>query len=610
MKEYVNATWPKIKTTRRYINCPKAERMYTIWAEGKVIFGEIVVSDKEHPYGTCVFCSGVWFVHGEENNAFDFRECKNIVMENGIPVHGLAHSFSGIDVNIETFSDIGRKPNCYVKVSLCNNSKETITDKFGFLLRTGLEVKLVNGAPDLYNSYSPDIAVWKEHENTWNYENSVFRDGETFVSCKTDLPVSFDNGTANFDIELAPNETKEIYLVIGKGETVTGDYDCEKAKAISFWEGELAKINKLPQKLLDDKKLKSMVYTLAVQIMQNFCYYTTSDFLVLKQGGLQRRLWNWEAMFGLKALGLIGDFGDYIEPVLDFYFNETQTDEGEVLCLGMPWANATAASLQSLMDYSKVAGKEFYEKYRDNAIAAFNWIKTTRAKSATMEGLAAGIFPELRGTDSPSIFQNWSATDTANLDSLRVFYETAESFGDSFADTVKAEYTDYRDTARKYFKEYSKSLGDAETARHPLTPFGNTEELLKSYSFEGLGFARFQDIIVDDEYELERVIKFYIENDRFAPERGLHAMRLKGRTGIEPHIWYTSNSEYYLFRFYMRHNMPEKALAQIECNIRYAMSDEYYMVERYSDKDEYYAPWMPNVSASGRLIEMLCEYYK
>ena len=104
MKEFPNATWPRVKTTRRYLHCPKSERMYTLFAEGKVIFGEITEGNNGEAYWDEVFCSGVWFTHGDNNEAFDFKECVNVVDKNGIPVHAIRHKFSGIDVIIEAFS--------------------------------------------------------------------------------------------------------------------------------------------------------------------------------------------------------------------------------------------------------------------------------------------------------------------------------------------------------------------------------------------------------------------------------------------------------------------------------------------------------------------------
>ena len=41
--------------------------------------------------------------------------------------------------------------------------------------------------------------------------------------------------------------------------------------------------------------------------------------------------------------------------------------------------------------------------------------------------------------------------------------------------------------------------------------------------------------------------------------------------------------------------------------VRYSMTEEYYMVERYDSADPYFVPWSPNVSASGRLINMMLD---
>ena len=51
--------WQRPKTTRRYLHPPKAERMFTLWREGKIIFGE-VESPVNKPYGD-IISQGVWF---------------------------------------------------------------------------------------------------------------------------------------------------------------------------------------------------------------------------------------------------------------------------------------------------------------------------------------------------------------------------------------------------------------------------------------------------------------------------------------------------------------------------------------------------------------------
>ena len=51
-------------------------------------------------------------------------------------------------------------------------------------------------------------------------------------------------------------------------------------------------------------------------------------------------------------------------------------------------------------------------------------------------------------------------------------------------------------------------------------------------------------------------------------------------------------------------SIDDKAQEIIDAEINYSMTDEYYMVERFSDRDPWFVPWSPNASAAGRLILM------
>ena len=75
------------------------------------------------------------------------------------------------------------------------------------------------------------------------------------------------------------------------------------------------------------------------------------------------------------------------------------------------------------------------------------------------------------------------------------------------------------------------------------------------------------------------------------------------------HVWYTSISDYDWFKLYNMLGRDAEALEIIQGQIRYSMTDEYYMIERYNDDDPYFVPWCPNVSAMGRLINMLLDHY-
>ena len=74
-------------------------------------------------------------------------------------------------------------------------------------------------------------------------------------------------------------------------------------------------------------------------------------------------------------------------------------------------------------------------------------------------------------------------------------------------------------------------------------------------------------------------------------------------------VWYVSVHENAWFNYFMRNGDRVNAKEIIDGNIKYAMTSEYYMIERYHENDPYFCPWSPNVSANGRTINMLLDYY-
>ena len=154
--------WQRPKTTRRYIHPPMSERLYTIWCEGKVIFGENI-AELTRKYGELT-ASGIWFVRGEGKEIFDFKNGTNLIPENGIPHHGLKFCENGLTYTIEAVSECTAVPACLVRIRVENNGTETASDLLSYIVRTGNERSLVWGAPDVYNSYAPDIDVWKKSE--------------------------------------------------------------------------------------------------------------------------------------------------------------------------------------------------------------------------------------------------------------------------------------------------------------------------------------------------------------------------------------------------------------------------------------------------------------
>ena len=104
--------WKKQKTTRRYLQPPRSERLATLWADGSIILGEVVLnSDNTVPdYFTETYSFGICPIYGEEASASDFRKVKSFCFEDGIPVHSLQNNFGELEVTEEAFCDLEKNP--------------------------------------------------------------------------------------------------------------------------------------------------------------------------------------------------------------------------------------------------------------------------------------------------------------------------------------------------------------------------------------------------------------------------------------------------------------------------------------------------------------------
>lgn len=345
--------WKRPATTRRYLHPPRSERMYTLWREGKLIFGEIEVADySEH------ISSGLWFFDAE-GGQFDHRETVMLGDGEGIPIHGQVHRLGGLYMTIEAFADFGRASVCYIKIILENRGESAESGSLGFMLRTGREAELVFGAPDVYASYAPDILAWGELTSTWCEVDGGYTDGVRRIACRGDIEFSFDPGpgVGRAEVTLGPGEMREAVFAFNIGEVPEFDYGERRDAVREDWRRELARIDldALPRGVREESRL-SVVKSLTVQLLQCFCHPRGEDFLLCRQGGLQRQVWTFEAVTVLEALSRIGDFADYIEPVIDLYFGGFFTECGEIVAFAIPWARATATVLYSFASYALVRG--------------------------------------------------------------------------------------------------------------------------------------------------------------------------------------------------------------------------------------------------------------
>ncbi len=619
--------WQKLQTTRMYLHPPKAERLITVWREGKIALGETEAPiDKDYKELTS---AGIWFFSGEYTQA-DFKESEYKVREDGIPAHKLSIKLGELSAELECVTDFVRKPTCFIKATIKNETDKKVCQKTGYILRAGKESELLYGTPDVYSVYNPNINVWLEKENTWSFDG-VWKSGEYFVTCSDEkMQVCEEKGVAYLDTELNAGEEKIVYLSLGKGESRKFDFEEEKAKTVSLWQKELSRINKLPESIKNDSEKFKIIKNLTVQLLQCFTMPVGLDQVYLRQGGMQRRVWTYEAMPVLEGLAKIGDFDDYIEPVIDVYFTVFQEESGEMVPLGIHWAMATGTVLYSFGKYAMIRGKDYYQKYRDRAMKAFDWMKETRGKES-YDGKVAidekdkldenylcveGLFPPMSACDNPLVFQSWLTTDCNNALGLGSFTEAVEYFEDERAQEVRKEYEEYKSVIQNTWEKIKEEAGDADEIEVPYTPLGNTPEVLERFSFSpAVGFLA--DLLKMPPCDYEKAIRYYtrrsVMQDGFynrMPDKDPNIPGvLIADTDIEGRnlIWYVCAHEYNWLRCFKYHNDIERCQQILDDCLNKVISREYYMAERYHQRNPWYAPWSPNASCNGRLINMLLE---
>lgn len=581
-------SWQRPKTTRRYLHPPKTERMFTLWREGKLVMGEVDrnSSDSHQHYHEHI-STVLLFVRSKYAQMFDFRNSECTVCDDGTPIHGLSLWSGGYDVNFEAFCDTKRKTTCFARISFTNTAPYTVTERFGFIVRRGSEKALVFGSPDGYMSYNPEVSTLKYAKSTFEFNGKTLRDGDSFIDFDTDMPLCFDDGTLWVDVTAESGKTVLLTFSMGMGDTFEYDYDAQRQITADFWKKELGRLTYQGGYL-------DYVKPLTVQMLQCFNFIKDTDTLLFRQGGLQRLVWPWDAEPALMSLARIGDFEDYLKKMFESYFDAMQEPDGKIRVIGEDWAGNTGHFLNTLCDYCLTRNDgEFFVRCADNAYRMFSFIKNLRKESDN------GLFPALRGCDWGEEFQYWIKTDVDNVIALGKYLEALRYFGGDCTDEVASVLESYTAAVQAVWHKFEDAAKDSDTLRLPLTVDGNDGFLINGFypylihgAFVNSGFVKDGDI--------PKILKSM-------EEMGLCKNGLYGHMPYkngDSHIWYTTWPELGWYFTFRRLGQDDKAQEIIDAEINYSMTDEYYMVERFSDRDPWFVPWSPNASAAGRLILM------
>ena len=589
--------WERPKTTRRYLHGPFAERMLTFWREGKVAFGEVEHRDDwSIEYMRDVHAHVAWLVHGADDEPFDFRAAELELPEGGEPDHAQRWRIGTLEVGLAACAPFGRKPSAFVRLTVRNIGEKAVREPFAFLLREGLESKLLFGAPDVYKVFNPSPADWAAIPPAgWRRDGEVMRHGERFVAFNGAVPFAWDarKGAVRFALDVEPGGKVSVEMEIGKGDRSGIGHAAARTAMYADWTNELARL-RIPAGM--EKRRARIIRNLAVQMLQCLSLPTKGDFVLPRQGGLQRYVWPGDADCFLEALDAIG-YGDHVAKVIDFYYTHCQRDSGEAGPFKNNWAGDTASVLKTFARHCTVTDDEAcWRRWRDAAFKAFGWIQSKRVEGG-------GMFPAMKSSDHAAVLRAWGSNDLKGQEAYRAFAAVAAKFGDPRASEVVAAEADWYAALAKVMDVWrAKSVGKDEF-EVPMSADGCDDPFLETFMFY-MHPGRFAENGLLSADEMMRLRTWLIRRG-YANPNGLYANQISRAPECRDHIWYTTWSELQWFRAWRRVGRDDLAEQALEACLRYALTDELYVGERYHDANPWYYPWSPNASGSGRIVMML-----
>lgn len=615
-----NKPWQKPKTTKLYLQRPLSERLCFLCPDFKILN----LSLKESPH---VGQEGVGIIllHGENPTAFNIDKTEFNKVMPGIPVYK-ANNCGKCDVSLEAFTGEGRNPVVYFKVTLTNNTSESICDSVAIMPRSGKDTYMLNQHQEGYSPYRPNYKNWFMLKRTWKKTDTGTAKsdmGSLVVAYDGDMNWIADSKSGSvfeasdyFEVKfhLNPGESKEITGALAANTEIPDfSYEICRENAIKYWENLSTKIKKHPN---CDGIYTDIFKHMAMTCMQMFAHYEGSELVTVRQGDVGRFVWPYEGAQVINMMDKIG-LSDYTFEACKYYLERWYTTDGEnagKIGSTAGWENFTGSVIWTISEHLKESGsQDELEYFLPYLIGMREWIE--RRRNEPREKGYTGIFPSGKGSDWADVAQFWTFTDSHNAMALKSMYEALENFGHSEAKRTKDIWQDYHNTLISIRDELFAGHENDEIyiLPHELgIPFEDSENY--SYYTDGAPYLLYTGIIEPGSIIMEKMESFFRKRGQF--ENGLtgrmtscSSMWDEAYFGGYGDVWYTMQSETYWIKAWMKCGETDKAKETLDGILKYGLTDEYVVSERYCSINPWYNPWQPNGSGSARMIEMLFDYF-
>lgn len=447
------------------------------------------------------------------------------------------------------------------------------------------------------------------------------------------LPETLRN-VVRFDFDLQPGETAVLDLAVaGASDFFTAGhvgllreatFDAALARAEAYWDKGLEPGMKLttPEPRLNDV-YRHLILSCLTNLRKNPGRPWHEPF----QSPMWEGVWPWECAHMIVPMCSLG-FHKELEPTLRF-FTERQTGIGPYAEPGrkpegetksaygcytgnflLRWTCETGSILWAMAEkYRYSSDAVWLDENRASILAAWDWIQGERARTRRFTEAGDkvpyyGLMPRGRVHD----WEGWHHLFFSDVFTWKGMTEIAAAFRDAGlpeAERLTQEAGEYRDCLLE-------AIGKAQHV-DPETGLLFVPNLVSTYEGEqgGLWWAdgpscMFATGLLDARTDERFDAMFAYLQQTWGTMIGLtNRMDEPEELGKRNPYWYVNSSERGYFQNLLARNEIEKALLILYSNLAYGMSQDCYQtVERIHVSDANYAPFQPNASGNGRLLDM------
>jgi len=389
-----------------------------------------------------------------------------------------------------------------------------------------------------------------------------------------------------------------------------------KSKALSDFKKEISG-EKETQLNFNKNNWSDIFSELQLSIKQLLIKYPGDTIYQTSQGGSSERFYVWvfEAVHMLRSMLRVGQFDD-VRKGLDFIFSlqdagcppvgKFTTTEGSIGTTGPRWANTTGMALVLACEYYLYThDKNFLDQYLPKILKAVHWIEgeviaTRQLGEDGSRPLTYGLMPYAVGCDADT---GYCISDT-DVFTYWGFYKTVElleSINHHEANELRKQLDQYHNDLLytiEHLKEpngYINRMIIVDGVKQDIQPKFEIGDSMTPIALVG--------IMNPTEQTFLNYMHFFESNYSDGQFVG----------GMDREIMYTNQCEHYWQQVYLKLGEWKKAFIVTQTCLKYGMSPNTYQTsERMSKRNPAFAPWQPNGSANGRIIDMMLNsfYYE